>query len=68
MHVSDLSDLRRDAQVRTLMEHVDSLCLQRQKRSGRRAAAVVCGDFNSAAGALSVGWVSTMQAKPHAQC
>ena len=43
-------------QVRTLMEHVDSLCLQRQKRSGRRAAAVVCGDFNSAAGAVGRAW------------
>lgn len=37
-------------QVRHLLEQVDSLCLQQQKSSGLRAAAVICGDFNSAAG------------------
>ncbi|KAL4425811.1 hypothetical protein ABPG75_009827 [Micractinium tetrahymenae] len=37
-------------QVRIFLEHVDSLCLQQQKSSGARAAAIVCGDFNSAAG------------------
>lgn len=37
-------------QVRTLLEHVNSLCLQQQTRCGRRAAAMVMGDFNSTAG------------------
>jgi hypothetical protein len=39
--------------VRTLLEHVNSLCLQQQKRCGQRAAAIIAGDFNSAAG----GWL-----------
>lgn len=49
----------RTAQVRTLLEHVDSLCLRQQKASGRRAAAVICGDFNSAAGGPRAEWAAS---------
>jgi hypothetical protein len=42
-------------QIRTLMERVNSLCLQQWKLHGHQAACVLAGDFNSAAGALRFG-------------